>query len=125
MLKKTIFIGVAVSILAMEFQATAEAANGSVVVRDHRTKVIVRDHRTKVIVRDHRTKRPNEVVKIRKNPCYIGANKLKLLGYHHVKITHCQAPRYRYRAVKGNGIFAATMHPYSGRLKINMIGFAH
>lgn len=116
MLKKTIFVAVAMSILASGFQVSTASANGSVNVRDHRTRVEIRDHRTE---------RPNEVVIVHKAPCYSGALKLRGLGYNHVSVTDCKTARYSYRAFKGNGIYAATMNAYSRSLKIKLVGFAH
>ncbi|MCY0093180.1 hypothetical protein [Hoeflea ulvae] len=132
MLNKALIVAAAVSILASGFASTAEAASGS--QRDHRSKVVerdhrgpeTRDHRTKVEVRDHRSQRRNEVVKVNraKQSCNTGKQTLRANGYRSVKATDCQGTSYGYRAMKGHGIFQATMNAYSGKMDVRFVGIA-
>jgi len=126
MLNKALIAAAAVSILASGFTSTAEAASSSANVRDHRAPE-VRDHRTKVEVRDHRAKRHNEVVKISrpKFECSLGKEKLWWSGYKSIKAYDCQGTSYGYRAIKGHGIFQATMNAYSGKMNIEFVGIAN
>ena len=118
MLNKALIAAAAVSILTSGFISSAQAASASVTVRDHRTKVKVRDHRSD---------RRSEVVKVNrpKLACGQGKEKLWWHGYKAVRAYDCQGASYSYRAMKGNGIFNATMNAYNGRMNIEYVGIAH
>ena len=152
MLNKALIAAAAVSILASGFISSAEAASASVTVRDHRTKIVVRDHRepevrdhrtkivvrdhrepevrdhrTQVKVRDHRSERRNEVVKVNrpKLACGLGKEKLWWAGYKAIRAYDCDGVSYSYRAMKGHGIFQASMNAYNGKMNIEFVGIAN
>lgn len=113
---------------------------GSVIIRDHRTGKIVkvRDHRTSSKVRDHRRPRKNEVVKSKrgypkgnkvlpppgKYSCFNGIKKLNWQGYR-VLSSNCKTHVYAFRAIKTSKLYDVLMSPYTGKLTVNFIGFAH
>lgn len=123
MLNKALIAAATISILSAGLIGSAEAPTASVTVRDHRAKVDVRDHRTKEQVRVHRTGRRNEVVTADgpKFACSLGEEKLRWGGYKSVEATNCQGVDYSYRAIKGKGIFEATINAYNGRMTVDFV----
>jgi hypothetical protein len=140
MLNTSILTVAAISLVSVFAQAPAYASDLSHIVpevRDHRTttQVTVRDHRTakqqkvrdhrvtkQQKVRDHRSQRKNEVVKVSRKDCRVGAENLRRSGYRRIAMLDCQGAQYSYLAQRDHALYGARMNAYSGTLKISYIG---
>jgi len=126
MLTKSILTLAAASLATILIQTPAQASDLSHIVKDHRAtvQVKVRDHRVtkQETIRDHRTARKNEVVKVSRKDCRVGAETLRRSGYRKIAMLDCQGTQYSYLAHKDHAVFGAKMNAYSGKIKVTFLG---
>jgi len=137
MFTKSILAVSAAALTTLLIQTPAQARDSSSGVRDHRatielkvrdhrapSQVQTRDHRAdkRDNVRDHRNGRKNEVVKISRKDCRLGAESLRRSGYRQIKMLDCRGTEYSYVAQKNRALYGARMNAFSGKVKVSYLG---